>query len=303
MLESFKRWSASLVGLLAAGPLVYALTARGGSPTGTLRVPGVLAQQPLLGVGRDALAVLIAGVVGLVAGRLVSLRTGLFTAGLALAWAAWGSGNIDSVVRATPPEQLKSALIWVGVEGAILGGLALLLGGMIVRTARPSGLVPVDADAPTSLHATQALAAGLVLSGAMAWLVAQNSLPGQALAAGLLAAVAATAATILIHHRLSPIAALTSAAMLAGIGPMIGLFAHGNDPAKLAQAVYSGSPFPTLRLLPMHWLAGAFLGIPLGISLGQWLAHHKFQPPQHPQPPHATTGAPATPAPPAPGHA
>ena len=281
MLEGVKRWTVSLAALLVGGPAVYLLTATGSS-TGGFRVPGLLSEQPALGLARDAAAVALAGVIGLAAGRLVSLRTGLFAAGLALAWGAWGGGTIDSVARAAGSAGLPRACVMLAIEGAVLGVIAVGFAAAIGRTARPSGLTPLQEERPTPAHTLLALAAGLVLLGVLAWAVAQNARAGQALAAGMIGSVGAMTAALFIQHRQSPAVATGAAALMAVIGPLLASGLAGFEGGQLAQQIYAGAAFPTLRLLPMHWLAGAFLGVPLGISLGQWLVSHKFHPLHHP---------------------
>lgn len=284
MMDGVKRWSASLLALLAGGPIVYALTATG-SPTGAFRVPGLLSARPVTGLGRDVLALALAAAIGLVAGRLVSLRTGLFATGLALAWGAWGGGSIDSVTRAAGASGgagVARALVMLSVEGAVLGLLAAAAAWAMARYARPSGLRPVDRTGPTLAQLGLALVAGVAALTVLAWVVAQNARPGQALAAGVIGAIGATAAGLFVQHRVSPAVAVAAAGVMAALGPLAAGALAGFDGARLAGQVFAGSIFPTGRLLPMHWLAGAFLGVPLGISLGQWLVSHKFHPPHHP---------------------
>lgn len=283
MFESAKRWSVCLVALLAAGPVVYALTAGLGGPAPAFHTPGLLSANPALGLARAVAAILLAGAIGLVAGRVTSLRTGFFATGLALAWGAWGQGSLDELTRSMPASQLVGGWIRVALEGGLLGFLAIGVALLLIKIARPSGLRPLASSDPAPVsRAILAAGAGVLLLGVLAWVVAQNSRPGQALAAGVIGSIGVMAMTIAIHHRLSPVWAVVAAATMAALGPVIGLAVHGFDGARLTQAVFSGGAFPTLRLLPMHWLAGAFLGVPFGISLGQWLVSHKFHTEQHP---------------------
>ncbi|MGE3109528.1 MAG: hypothetical protein AB7G11_16860 [Phycisphaerales bacterium] len=289
MTKAILRWSIPLFGLLAVGPLAglctIGLRARDGSDS----VTPMLAASPVLGIGMGLAAVLIAGGYGVIATWVNGIKSGLFTTGLVLAWATWGTGNMDDILRRSQ----SSAELWkLGAEGVIFGllglGLALVLWNVHERRLKMSVTLPdAGAAAPTVAVAERAkirsqfiAAAGssTAVMAAVVWIAATEPTKGQALAAATIGAMLATAAGKWAAHHAPMVAYFVGAAVLGAAAPIAAKFYHGTD-SGLVRAALGGTLFPLARLVPMDWLAGGFMGVPMGLSIASGLMEsHQHQP-------------------------
>jgi hypothetical protein len=263
--------------VLGVGPVCWWLTATLRGPDGGQGVAALLSTSPALGLLRGAGAMALAGGVGVLTARLVSYRSGLFAAGLALAWSAYGSGGADTLLRSLGATGVVGGAWKLGAEGLMLGLLGAVVAFLAgrVRAGLDDGHQGHEEPVPKivgPLAALLALPAGLVAS----WAVAQNTLPGQALAAGLMAGLLTALGGMIVHHRVNPAWSVLGLAFVAGLAPLSGLFMHKGVGQAVLLHANEGMLFPTLRLLPWHWVAGALLGVPFGLSLGAWLLAHKL---------------------------
>jgi hypothetical protein len=126
-----------------------------------------------------------------------------------------------------------------------------LAAALLRAVARPAGLAAVVVT----------VGAGAVVC----WLVAQDTLKGQAIFAAALTGVVAVPIGRLVGEALGeqpPMAAFfLGAALLALLGPLAAMGMHGND---LIPALYSGRLIGIGAPVTLDWAAGAFIGMPLG---------------------------------------
>jgi hypothetical protein len=106
----------------------------------------------------------------------------------------------------------------------------------------------------------------IVLAAGATWVVAQETIKGQTFAAAIAAGLLGTFGGRLISSRASIGVFVAAIAVLAAVSPAAATFYHSSDPA-LVRASLAGSLFPPARLMPLDWIAGAFVGIPMGLNL------------------------------------
>lgn len=274
MLKSAVHWGLFFVALLAAGPLAWLMTGPLRGEDGSSATIPILSNTPLSGLIRAAFAVAIAGVVGLVSARVVSLKYGFFNAGMVLAWAAEGTSTIDSLIRNDSPAKLNLLSVEAGVLGLIAVAFAVGITRLAIDERPLAGARPPETVKIADLGIIFAIT--LAAAGLATWLIAQNTLKGQMLAAAAGAAILAAAASAFAVRKVDPasiIAGLAAAAVIAF--PATILF-HGSG--GLGKAILADQLLHVGRLVPLDWLAGGFLGLPLGLSLGSWLNEFRQKP-------------------------
>jgi hypothetical protein len=94
-------------------------------------------------------------------------------------------------------------------------------------------------------------------------------LKGQAVATGAFAGIFAAFAAATVARRAAPAALVGGIALVAAAAPSVALFLAGEN--ALAERIMAGRVLPMARALPLDWLAGAFLGLPIGRSMGGWV--------------------------------
>lgn len=269
MAQALLKWSLILGALLLVGPLAWLMTGTLHGPDGGHDTTPLLSVSPVWGFTRALIALGLAGGAGWAVMKKVTPAWGLFTTGMVLAWAAWGTGSIDALVRVSP----EKGTLWVlAVEGVLLAAPAVALAWALTRHVA-SGAEPADRrfgrKGPSRLAGDGigfgiALIAGIVAS----WAVAQNTLKGQTVAAaamgGILAGVVVTGGIGSLRPR--PAALVAGVAALAFAGPALGAVFESSA-VGLVQAANGGALAPPARVLPLDWIAGAFLGVPVGLSL------------------------------------
>lgn len=259
MKDVILRWSLIAVAALAIGPSLSWLCgivqdAQGGHAT-TLFV----SSSPVVSAVAGVVAIVIAGVFGLVAGRLTNASTGLFCAGAAIGWPAFTGSVAEGLIRVSQ----SSTSLWIlSAEGLLVAVLGLAGAGLILRQAGPS-----DDDAEV-IGSQAALAASITfLVGAIvAWAIAREGTPGQVLAAAGLGSIFAIAGGRSVAPSASILVCVGAALLVSVLGPAAGAILQGGD---VVQASYANGLFPLARITPLHWLAGVWMGAPLG---GAWAA-------------------------------
>lgn len=292
MMKATIRWALFFAALLALGPALYLLTsalrgADGVSPTS----PGPAGTGGIL---RGVIVVVVLAGAGMGVARLTTLRWGMFVAGVAGAWAAAGVASLAEVVRTSPQPPMNA----LALEGFLLGGLmALGVWGMHWAASRRPG---AEHDAAlvgwrgAGDHATYArshegwvarvglvdlvvcvlvaVAAGMIVPA----LAAQTGLKGQVVAAAVLSGLAAATIGTFASRRwgFSPLGTAAGIAVVAGLAPLVaGMMTQSGALVKMANA---GSLLPAARALPLDWIAGMLVGIPLGLAWGQSLSGTKL---------------------------
>jgi hypothetical protein len=263
MKAAIVRWMFYLAALLFFGPvaamLVASLRAVNGGPDAT----PLVSTTPALGILLAFAALAVALLLGIIASRLAGAFAGMSTAGLVVAWIAWRTGTVDGIVRASHSGR---PLFLLAVEGAIFGIAGIAMAVLIVRmgdiTERRGGLdqkqlIP-DAKAWTALGLA-------VLAGAVgAGILAVTALKGQAIAGAVFGGMLVGVVGRLQRVRSVP-AYMIPIAILAVLGPLSGLAVAGG-PGNVIAALYRGTLFPIAHPLPLDWIAGGLLGIPIGIG-------------------------------------
>lgn len=279
MVKSTIRWTFILAVLLAVGPtlgwLARSIHDVQGGHSCSLLVNGTAAKGVLV-----ALATAASGLVlGVMASRLFSLGTGLACAGFCYTWAAWNLGTVEGIVRTTGG---SANLLMLGIEGAVLMGIAAVTVHVCTRAAAAAQPVDPERRVPAGIGSLLvkaspegaglgpiliAAAIGAVAGGLIASIFAVNGLKGQSLfaaiaagvACGLAASSVAGSSKIVLH----PVTPMLGMVLLALVGPMVAKFMHGSH---LVDLMYQDKMFPLSRILSVDWVAGALLGVPIGMG-------------------------------------
>lgn len=285
MLKTASRYVPPLAALFVLGPIaaffVNLLRASDGSRDATLLVGA----SPVVGVMVLLAVFAIAGSAALLATHFHGWRSGMWTAGLTFAHAAWASGPVDMVIRR---EASPGALTAFAVEGLLVGVLsaALAAGVWLVavrRYARSHDPHEAPDAAPRRPHpknellravmapgALVGIGVAVVVGGAVAWLVAQEPLKGQAVFAAIFAGIVGAGfgrlASSYIDDAANSLTFFVALAALALIAPIVARFVHGDE---LVADLYAGRYFGAAAPVGLDWAAGGFLGIPIGVS---WFA-------------------------------
>lgn len=279
MMQAALRWIVPLFALLVAGPVAGYLTGMLRDPCGGEHASLLVSTTPALGVAAGIGAVVVAGLMGVVASKLINSHYGFFSAGLTLAWAAWGTGTIDELVRCVPG---RGVFVKLAIEGLIVLLPACVFAWLIVRVSRPAPAGSRAHPEPKAIKepaaAIGALAA-IVAGGVIAWLVAQTSLKGQTVAAAALAGLVAASVARLAAPGVNAAVFVGALALLGVVSPASALVLHGGDGAggaAVVNATQAGTLFSLARVMPLDWIAGAFIGLPIGLTwAGGMIDHHQ----------------------------
>lgn len=265
-------WKWLLIGgsLVALGPaLGWAWDALARAGDGGPAATALANASPVMGLVALLAAFVVAGGAALLAARTLGERSAYFAAGFALAGPAWASGSMADLLRWTATPRVFWTL---AAEGLIAGGMGAALAVVVARMAAHAlrGERAINANDPSmkGVQVAFAWSAAVVAGAAGAWLVAREPTAGQGLAAGIFAGVAAAFAAALVAGGVGARPALgvvpSALAALAVIGPLSAGLTHGADGLR---AVYEQRMAPLGLLMPLQWVAGGFLGAPLGLSL------------------------------------
>lgn len=275
MAQATIRWGLYLAALVVIGPIARRLTgalhALDGSGEATVLVTGSVAAGLGAAVGVFALAALVA----VPAAWLLGARPAMTTAGLVLAWASWGTGTVDHILRREP----SPGTFWrLAAEGVLVGLLGLVLVGLIVLSARAEHHQEpgprLDRFLGPLRRATTPMAAALavVFAAAGAWLIAVEPLKGQALGAAVVAGILAAAAGRLADVHAPAFVFLIPVVVLA-IGAPVVAATTTEGGIELVLTVNQQGLFRLANILPLDWIAGAFLGVPVGHAWAGSLLH------------------------------
>lgn len=251
------KWGLVLGAMFVAGPLaakaVGSVHSPGGSDSGTM----LISESPLRSVLLTLVALLLAGVVGMLAAWRAGLRTGLFVSGVVVAWSAWSGARIDEVIR----ESQSAGAMWqLAIEGGLLGVIALGMAFAMDRISR-SRRADARSDARVSFGTGLGLVVGLVVGGGAAWAVGRSTDAGQALAAATVGALVATVVGRVVDVHTPTWSYVSVITVLAVAGPASAGILHDD---RIVEATYAGHLLPLARMAPLDWIAGALLGVPLG---------------------------------------
>lgn len=283
MLTIAIRWVIFIAAIFALGPAAAWLTSGLRAADGSAQTSLLLAASPLQGILAGLGALVLAALAGVAAARFIGHRSGLFVAGLVLGWAAWGLGRIDRIIGHTLS---AGALYTIAVEGVLFGLLGVVLAWIILRIPSIPRAAPVRAAADDHHHhhlppeprelwnsaAPAAILTALVAASIVVYLLAQDAIKGQTIAAAAMGGIFAAAAGRVVSQRLSSVTFFAALALLSAAAPLAASIIAG--PA-VVKAALSGTFFNLARPLPLDYLAGAFIGIPIGLSwAGSMLERH-----------------------------
>lgn len=270
MRQATIRWMIFLSALLAVGPAASWLLGPMRSADGSFASTPLLSTQPVQGLVRGVLATGVALAMGLLACRIAGFRSAISAVGLVLAWVAWRMGDVEHLIRTAGS---GSPLTKLAVEGAIFGLLALACAGILAALGRT-----VEADEKHDLGHTgtltnrllggkkslPAIGVGLVAAAGATWIIAVSPLKGQALAGAVFAGIAAAITGRIVDPRVPLAVLLVPSIVLGVVGPITGqMLASGSG---VVADAYRGALSPLANVPPLQWIAGAFLGVPLGAA-------------------------------------
>ena len=275
MMYAALRYLLPFIAILVVGPLAGHLTGALRGHDGGADASLLVGAAPMSGVLAGLGAMGLALAMGVVASRLVGNRMGLFCAGLVLAWAAWGTGRVDLILARTSS---GVPLHTLALEGAMVGLLGVMVAAAILFTPimrsalsevrdpqhqhhhlarEPMGLL--DSGVPF------AMGAALLASGVAVWLLSQETLKGQTFGAAVVAGVFGAGAARVASQRVSAVWVFLATAILAAGGPLIASLVH-STPGAAMHAAQAGRLFALARPLPLDLVAGAFVGVPIGLG-------------------------------------
>jgi hypothetical protein len=280
--------------LLAVGPLAglaiepLRLAVSGGPATlltGQSAVMGILA-----GLGIVALA----GFMGIITARLVGLRWALAVAGMVIIWPAINSATMLELVRAQPAD-VPGTMMKLALEGLLLAILTATVAGLMEWQSQrnsiaadelepiskgqgllrfgPAGLLAkrgAGLDGVNWMWAALGLVVCIIAGYVGMMLLAKSMMKGQTIAAsaagGLIAAMIVTA-----RFRGMPMWVVVLGVMLASVaGQLAGGLGLIGSSGELLNRALDGSILASVRPTPLHVAAGVFIGLPLGLSLGDF---------------------------------
>lgn len=277
MITSVFRWSYILLILLAAGPVAgWAVRtlhdAQGGHDCSLL-----LSDSPLRGLLIGAAVSFAALLAGVLASRWFSLGTGLACAGFLFAWSSWHLGTVEGIIR-TSGGQVN--LLTLALEAALFGLAAIGIGAACTKAAAkaqpatdgtPKGLTGLLArsvpEGSNGMPVIAAVVVGAISGGLTAAILSVNGLKGQSLCAatlgglvcGLVSSHAATASKVTLH----PAAPMMGMLLVAILSPVATSVMQGKH---LLELMYADQLVTLARPLPIDWVAGMLLGVPVGMG-------------------------------------
>ncbi|MCH2135886.1 MAG: hypothetical protein MK101_04810 [Phycisphaerales bacterium] len=256
--------------IIAAGALVAAIarvaigffaTAQGGLGPTLLD-----AAHPLPAAVAVAALILVMCTVAIGAARIVSPLLAMGAIGAGLGWGALGLEPMRQVL-------IEGSIGPTAVDGVLWTIVVLALSWVLLRSldrVEP----PAGGTHPDPLASSDALRAALVgaIAGLLAVsLIAQSDLRQQtavaAVVGGLACGFAGRLASPHVRPVLVPPALVLAGTLAAWIGSMM------MDP-QVEAAVVSGDVPRVLLLLPIDWVAGALLGVPMGFAAAQGFLKH-----------------------------
>jgi len=284
MRDAAVRWTLFLVGLLALGPLAGWLTGRLRGSDGFSGVEPILATNgAAIGVASATGGMLLSLGFGALVARLTSTRWGYFCAGGILAWLAAGTGRIDEILRVNPD---RSQFTLIAIEGVIFGAIAVggaLLIGLIGRQGQRLDSVPLghrearhdpegDELHMTLTRAGISVLACIVCAVLVSYVAAVSTLKGQTIASALIASVLVGVVTGLLHKQAQGWVLVLGMSVVATLAPAAALLLEPSNASALLLHANSMELLAPARIMPLDWLAGAMLGLPIGAKWGVGLA-------------------------------
>ncbi len=265
------RWTLLPAALFVVGPLLALLNGAMQAADGSHDVTALTGLSIGVGLGILLVQFGVAALLGGLTANLVGVRSGLICAGFTLLAPANANGTLLGLMRW---DGTTSALRDLAIEGAVVALLGALTTWFILRAGRRHETEPTEKLA--SAGSAVALLVAFAAAGAGAWIVARETLSGQTIGAAGVAGLAGATLGRIAAPRASAIMFVVAIGLLAVAGPVIATGASG---AEIARDVYELKVVPLARPLPMHWMAGGLIGVPLGMAwAGQMLEKRGARP-------------------------
>jgi len=271
MLKAVLYWIVMALAALVIGPAAGALVGNLRAADGAGHVTPLTSVGPVVGMGAGLAALALAVLTSLACARFLGIRAAMTVAGIIAAWTAIRTAMPDDlVIRA----QGTGVLVPLAVEGLIFGILAAVGAGLLLRAGEHGQKDVSPLLGPEGLKAIGIGALVAVpIGGVIVYVVAFETLKLQTVFSASFAGIGAGAVAALACSAVSPdrsaaratIGAFLGMAILATIGPVSAL-AINSAPGALLRSAYGGTYFPLAAPLAFDWIAGAFLGVPVGIG-------------------------------------
>lgn len=292
MRQAIIRWTIYLLALFVIGPLAAAMTGSLRASDGSHAATPLFSTTPVLGLVYGVAVLLIALLTGIAAARLVNRASGFTAAGLVVAWAAWTTGDVDQMIRVS---HSGSPLLSQSLEGAIFGVLALGMAAVLWIIGKPEqtdpnkrkdpedALISALTQGPAKMFASifrgkggvAVIPVALLAGAAAAWFIGVSPIKGQAVFAAITAGIVAAAAGRLVEFEVSLPTLVVPVVVLAILGPLAGYAMAGGGGEKIVAAAYANSLFPVANVTALDWIAGALIGVPIGVGwAGSMLERH-----------------------------
>jgi len=248
--------------LLAATVLGFAVPSLTRDGLGIPATTVVLSQSPLATAAVMLSTFAALTVLAAVAGRCINAVVGLFVLGWGLMIFSMAGGSASDAVF------MGASLRVIGVE-TLLWGVATAVAAVMVF--RWSGALldvpPRDADAPFwreyfDVEALRGGIAGLFLPIA-AWFVVRTMMKGQAIGGAFLGGIAVGLVFRLVAGAVQPVLAFIAPILLTGAAQII----TASEVRTQVDAQFAlGSLSPLARMMPLDIVAGALIGVAIGIG-------------------------------------
>lgn len=274
------RWIWVLICLLVLGPAVGWVVsfhhATDGSGNATLLVGSSL----FGGLVAMCVVALVAIAVASVGARLVDATTGFLGGASIFGWAAWSSGQVDSVLHLS-----GSRALWVMALEVMLLGVSVLAIVVLAVRFQPSTdiqrarqrnrpFVPAefgdmdhvhDLRRDSMSHLGIALGAAILLGGVNAFFFASHYMHGQGVAAAVFATLFGVGVARVLVPKCPVLVPLVGLLIVSAGGYIVAGVLHGSH---VGQAIADGSFLRLARPAPLDWAAGLCLGLPMGRAFG-----------------------------------
>lgn len=267
MKQTIINWAVFGVAALIAGPLAGRLVEMASPVNGASDPTALLSSSPVVSVALYAAAFAIACVVGVVAARLTQVGVALSAAGIVLAWAAWRTERVEEVFRFGH----QGGAFWtLAIEGLLMAAGGIIVGACILKASEKLSQDKHEFDGLFSGQSFAGLGAGLFAGAMAAWAIARSDAVGQTFAAAVAAGIAAAVVGRIVSVRAPLLAFVAAGSLLAFAGPAVGAVMNSGDAVR---AAYSGTLVPIARVMPIDWIAGILIGVPIGASWAAAMVH------------------------------
>ncbi|MFG0258548.1 MAG: hypothetical protein ACF8GE_11660 [Phycisphaerales bacterium JB043] len=244
---------------VVVGPLAFVLWTHLASIDGGVEATVLVSDGVASRLARVSIVMVGAGTMGWSSARLISLRWGMWNAGVVVAWVGASVTSVDILRLARDPGVLRVLALESGLILVIAAGIMWLIArGDRHRRARPVTRGGLGELVP-------AIVACLGVAAAIVWIVAQEPRSGQVLWATSLGALGGALIGSIIWAGIRESALVITLMVLA---LMVFVVRLGMGVTDQVEAALAGSTWPLLAPTPLQWLSGALLGIPVGLSWG-----------------------------------